>query len=206
MSTIVLRSVKGSALTSAEGDSNFSNLNTDKLENITSESIGNLSDVDLTGNANDYILVYNSGTSKFIVEAKPSGGIASVSADTNPSLGGNLSGGGYTISNVNFSQYKETIYTGGSTSGTLTPDYANGNIQEIALTGNITMNAFSNAAAGQTITFIIKQPAGATYTLTSTMKFAGGENALTATNDAIDILTVFYDGSNYYASLNKNFS
>lgn len=32
MSTIVLRNVKGSALTFAEGDANFNNLNTDKVE------------------------------------------------------------------------------------------------------------------------------------------------------------------------------
>ena len=32
MSTITLRSVKGSPLTNAEVDANFSNLNTDKLE------------------------------------------------------------------------------------------------------------------------------------------------------------------------------
>ena len=33
MSTIVLRATKGSPLTNTEVDSNFSNLNTDKLEN-----------------------------------------------------------------------------------------------------------------------------------------------------------------------------
>lgn len=36
MSTITLRSVKGSPLTNAEVDANFSNLNTDKLETLTS--------------------------------------------------------------------------------------------------------------------------------------------------------------------------
>jgi len=36
MSTIVLRSVKGSPLTNTEVDTNFSNLNTDKIETITS--------------------------------------------------------------------------------------------------------------------------------------------------------------------------
>lgn len=36
MSTIVLRSVKGSPLTNTEVDTNFSNLNTDKIESVTS--------------------------------------------------------------------------------------------------------------------------------------------------------------------------
>ena len=51
MSTIVTRAGKGSALTWTEGDANITNLNNDKLENITSESIGDLSDVNITGTA-----------------------------------------------------------------------------------------------------------------------------------------------------------
>lgn len=47
MATIVTRTGKGSALTFAEGDANFTNLNNDKLEDITNESIGDLSDVQL---------------------------------------------------------------------------------------------------------------------------------------------------------------
>ena len=45
MSTITTRSGKGSPLTNSEVDTNFTNLNTDKLENIAGESIKNLSDV-----------------------------------------------------------------------------------------------------------------------------------------------------------------
>jgi hypothetical protein len=67
MSTIVTRAGKGSALTWTEGDANITNLNTDKLENITSESIGDLSDVDLTGIADGNALVWNNANSKFQV-------------------------------------------------------------------------------------------------------------------------------------------
>lgn len=45
MATITLRSTKGSPLTTSEIDSNFSNLNTDKIEDITGESIKDLNDV-----------------------------------------------------------------------------------------------------------------------------------------------------------------
>jgi len=58
MSTIVLRQTKGSALTFAEGDANFENLNDDKLENITSESIGDLSDVTATTPTAGQVLTY----------------------------------------------------------------------------------------------------------------------------------------------------
>lgn len=119
---------------------------------------------------------------------------------------GGVTFGGAEVFDLSLIEYKETIYTGGSTTGTITPDVANGNVQSITLSGNITFNALGNAAAGQSMTLIITQPAsGGPYTLTSTMLFAGGNKTLTATNDAIDIMTVFYDGTDYYASLANDF-
>ena len=115
--------------------------------------------------------------------------------------------GDQTFSQINLKDYSETIYTGGSTTGTITPDVANGNVQSITLTGSITFNAFNSPAAGQSMTLIIRQPSsGGPYTLTSTMKFAGGTKTLSTTADAYDIMTVFYDGTNYFASLSTNFS
>jgi hypothetical protein len=204
MSTIVLRQTKGSALTFAEGDANFSNLNADKLEDITGESIGDLSDVDLTGNSDNYILVYNSSSGNFEVEAQPSAGISNVVEDTTPQLGGGLDGQGNEVTDIQLDNYKEVIYTGGSTTGTITPDVANGNVQKISLTGNITFNAFANAEAGQSMTLIIDTN-GTGRTLTSTMLFAGGAKTL-STTDTTDIMTVFYDGTTYYATLATNFS
>lgn len=139
MSTIVTRAGKGSALTFQEGDDNFTNLNTDKLEKS----------------------------------------------------GGTITG------------YRETIYSLGTTSGTITPDVANGNVQTITLDGNLTINAFANPLAGQTLTLIIDTN-GTSRTLTSSMLFASGEKTLSAT-DTIDILTMTYTGSVYYASLSKDF-
>lgn len=163
MATIVTRTGKGSALTFAEGDANFTNLNNDKLENVVE--------------------------------------------DTTPQLGGNLDGQGNEVSDVQLDNYKEVTYTGGTTTGTITPDVANGNVQVITLSGNITFNAFSNAETGQSMTLIVKQPSsGGPYTLTTTMKFAGGTKTLSTDADAIDIISVFYDGTTYYASLATNFS
>lgn len=163
MATIVTRTGKGSALTFAEGDANFTNLNTDKIENVVE--------------------------------------------DTTPQLGGNLDGQGNEVTDIQLDNYKEVIYSGGTTTGTITPDVANGNVQTITLTGNITFNAFANAETGQSMTVIIKQPSsGGPYTLTSTMKFAGGTKTLSTAADAIDIMSVLYDGTTYYASLATNFS
>jgi hypothetical protein len=104
--------------------------------------------------------------------------------------------------------YNEAVYTGGTTTGTITPDCANGTTQKITLTGSITWNAFANAVAGQSMTMIITQPAsGGPYTLTSTTpKWAGASKTLSTAANAVDIVTMFYDGSTYWASLSKGFA
>ena len=95
------------------------------------------------------------------------------------------------------------VYTAGSTTGTITPDVANGEIQSITLTGNITMNAFANPVAGQRLTMIFKQPAaGSTYDLTSNMLWENGLESLTQINSAVDTAEIFYDGTDYYARMN----
>ena len=102
---------------------------------------------------------------------------------------------------------RETVYAiGNSGTSTLTPDAANGSVQTITATGNFTLSAFSNPVSGQTITFIITQDGTGSRTLTSTMKFAGGSKTLTTTASAIDIMTVSYIGTTYYASLSKAFA
>lgn len=115
-------------------------------------------------------------------------------------LGANIAGA------LTIKDLRETVYTSGATTGTITPDVANGTVQKITLTGNITFNAFANPVAGQSLTLIITNSSGGGLTLTSTMKFAGGSKTLSTGANAIDILTVFYDGSTYYASLGKGFA
>lgn len=96
------------------------------------------------------------------------------------------------------------IYNIGTTGGTIAPNVANGNVQKITLNSALTINAFTSPVAGQSLTLIIY--GGTSYTsITSTMKFAGGLKTLTATAGCIDILSVYYDGTNYFASLSKDF-
>jgi len=100
--------------------------------------------------------------------------------------------------------YKETVFSLGTTSGTIAPNAANGNIQTITLNGNLTLNAFTSPVAGQSITLIINTN-GTSRTLTSSWLFSGASKTLSITS-TIDIITVFYDGTNYYASLAKGFA
>jgi hypothetical protein len=158
--------------------------------------------------------------SKFL-PAAPAAGLSDVVADTTPQLGGNLDVNGNSIVSVsngnitlapngtgkvvaNNLNYRETVHSLGTTSGTIAPNVTNGNVQSITLNGNITFNGFTSPVAGQSVTLIINT-GGTNRTLTSTMKFANADKTLSTTNTT-DIISVYYDGTNYWASLSKGFA
>jgi hypothetical protein len=143
-------------------------------------------------------------TGRFTTLTLSAQSITSISTETNGDLQITPNGTGTTaIKNL---EYQENVYAIGTTSGTITPNAVNGNIQTITLNGNITFNALQGPISGQTVTFIITQSASGNNTLTSTMKFAGGLKTLSTAANAIDILTVSYIGTTYYASLSKGFA
>lgn len=224
-------STKGSALTYAELDNNFIHLLrqgsvTVRGDSGTDQTLGEAdkdSILQFVGGTNITTTLSSSSAGETVVTIDASAsGIANVVEDTTPQLGGNLDVNGQSIvsvSNGNITiapngtgktivsnlTYDEVVYTGLSTSGTLTPDPANGSIQAVSLSGNITINALGGTpAAGDSVTLIIDTN-GTGRTLTSTMLFAGGSKTL-STTDTTDILTIVYDGTNYYASLATNFS
>jgi hypothetical protein len=110
------------------------------------------------------------------------------------------------IGSTTVKDVRDTIYSIGNTSTTVTIDPTNGDIQTLTAVGNITINGFVNPVSGQTVTLIITQDGVGSRTLTSTMKFANGYSKLTTAPNAIDMMTISYIGSTYYASLVINFS
>lgn len=100
---------------------------------------------------------------------------------------------------------RQTVYAL-TYASTLTPNPVNGPIQTVTLTGNVTINAFSSPLSGQTIRLILTQDATGGRLLTSTMKFAGGVKTLSTAPNAIDILTISYIGTTYYATLEKGYA
>jgi hypothetical protein len=124
----------------------------------------------------------------------------------NVNIGANTAGTGV-FTTLTSTDNRDTIYASGSTTGTITPNAANGNVQTITLTGSITLNALASPVSGQSLTLIVKQPAsGGPFTLTSSMLFAGGFKTLSTANNAIDMITVSYIGTTYYASLVTGFA
>ena len=123
-----------------------------------------------------------------------------------PAIGGSTANTGR-FTTLTYTDARDVVFTGGTTTGTITPNAANGNVQTITLTGSITLNALASPVTGQSLTLIIRQPAvGGPFTLTSTMLFAGGFKTLSTANNAIDMLTISYIGTTYYASLVTGFA
>lgn len=196
MATVTLRSVKGSALTISEADSNIDNLNTDKIE---------LTDISVTQNSasGNGTLSYDNTTG--VVSYTPpdlSGYLTSytteLSEDTTPVLGGDLDASGNTISNPVFKDYAETIHSLGSTD-TPTITVSNGNVQSVTITSGLTLPAFADAATGQSVTLIVS--GSGTASGTAAYKFAGGNTTLTT----LSVVSIFYDGTNYFASIATDF-
>ncbi len=110
-------------------------------------------------------------------------------------------------------------YNLGTVSGTVSPDVANGNVQYLTVSGNITVNGFTNPVAGQELALVINQPTtGSTYNLSTVMRlgyivggygFNGSGFAegvlLTQTNSAVDVMHIVYDGQRYYARIENDF-
>lgn len=117
-----------------------------------------------------------------------------------------LEADGGTFTNGTLTGYDEGAPYVASYIFTWAPDVANGNVQTMTLTGNLVINGFSNVTGGQSVTLILKQDAtgGRTFS-TTTIKFAGGAPTLSASPNAIDIMTIYYDGTDYYGSLANDF-
>jgi len=111
-----------------------------------------------------------------------------------------------TIANVGFTQYNETVVGSANTSASISPNVATGTIFKYTANNNFTFNGLTSAVAGSGATVIITQDGTGSRLMTSTMKFLGGANTLSTASGAIDIISVFYDGTTYYASLGKGFA
>ena len=146
---------------------------------------------------NGYVLSTNgSGTLSWV--AQPSAGISNVVEDTTPQLGGNLDCQGNEIQNPVLEDYAETVYALGSTDSP-TISVSNGNVQTVTITSGLSLPAFSDAATGQTVTLIVT--GSGTASGTGAYKFAGGNTTLTS----YSVVSIFYDGTTYWASVSTDY-
>jgi hypothetical protein len=161
----------------------------------------------ITSPANNQILKYNSSTNVFDLATDSTVDLTAPGAigGSTPAAGSftNLASTG----TMTFKQPIEATYDNGNTgAATITPNATNGSVQKYTLTGNITLNAFASPVAGQSMTLFLIQDGTGSRTLTSTMKWSGASKTLSTAANSIDIATIYYDGTSYYASLAKGFA
>lgn len=101
-------------------------------------------------------------------------------------------------------------YSNGSQSGpTYTVDWNNGQKQTIILTGNITtLTLTAPAGVGNFLLRIVQDGTGSrTITWPASVKWVGGvAPTLSIGGDAEDIVTFYYNGTDYYGVVSLNFS
>jgi hypothetical protein len=127
-----------------------------------------------------------------------------MSVNGTPNIGV-VSTGGVDFTNINLLKFGETVVNGGIVSGTITPDATAGTIYKYTLVGNIILDSLANAVAGTSMTIMLTQDATGGRALSSTMKYAAGLKILSTPANATDILSLFYDGTTYYAALTKGY-
>ena len=105
-------------------------------------------------------------------------------------------------------KFNETVVALGNQSGDISASLnaTNGSIYSVTATGDITINTIANVVAGTSMRIIITQDGTGSRLLTSSMKFEGGSKTLTTAGGSIDIIDVFYDGTNYFAVLSKAYA
>ena len=164
-----------------------------------------------------------SATTAGTVTTAAQANITSVGSLTSLAVSGNITGGNISSTGListtgnltgQLMNYKELVYNlpGSLISGAYTPDWANGPVQTILFSNTqtvFTLNAPTNMVTGSSITLILTQPATgnvSTLSANATYKFAGAYKTLSTTNSAIDVISIFYDGTNYLCNLVKGYA
>jgi hypothetical protein len=195
---------------SATGNVTGGNLRTSGQVSATGNvSVGNLL---ITGNIVDTGALTILTSSNGNIALTPNG-TGQVTVSSALSVSGNITGGNIntagavsTTGRVIGVNYTESVNAIGNSGGTISPNISLGSIQSVTLTSNLTFNTITNIQAGQSFTFIITQDGTGSRTLTSTMKFASGFKTLSTAANATDIISVFYNGTTYYASLTQGYA
>lgn len=121
----------------------------------------------------------------------------------------NINGTNFALTNVKTLSFNSEISIG-TTGGTVNVDWTAGQDQFITLTAATTFTFTAPLGANTNKLRISQGPTGGWgVTLPATCKVSGGgagSVTLTATANAIDILSFYYNGTNYYVTAGKNFT
>jgi len=132
------------------------------------------------------------------------GYIASLGEDTSPELTGTLDASDEKIQDVKTVSFTDE-HDNGNSGTTKTIDWSEGQKQKITMTGNCTFT-FSNPDVGNYQIKIIQDATGSRSVTWPSIKWAGSTApTLTTAAGSEDIVSLYYDGSAWYAMASLNF-
>ena len=163
----------------------------------------------------DYIYSVNDVSGLPIIRAKSDSTLSMAEYGSNVGIGLSnptyklqVAGDIYSTASKAAKGFIETVYGFGTTSGTITPNWNNGSTQTMTLNNNLSLNAPISMPTGASMRLVITQDVSGNRLLTpdGAYKFLGGASTLSTSGNAIDIVNVFYDGTNYLSEMQKGYS
>lgn len=172
--------------------------------------IGDISDVSLSATGDNELLQYNSTSSVWENRTLSEAGI--IAADGTVGLTGNWDAGAYKIRADRFHADNDIFWTAeidnGNSGASATIDYTTGNKQKITLTDNATLSFTAPGGACNLILKLVQDGTGSrTVTWPAAVIWPGGSApTLTTTAGATDMISFYYDGTNYLGVDSLDFS
>lgn len=128
--------------------------------------------------------------------------VTNVTVDTNQTITGLKTFN----TDVQLKGIRETVYDHGTVNGNVVVDASYGSVHKMTINGAITINSLTNAVTGSNVTIFIKQDGTGGRTLSSTALFPDGYKVLSTASNAIDVITLFYDGTQYFGNIARGFA
>jgi hypothetical protein len=124
-----------------------------------------------------------------------------------PNIGAATASSINSTGDITAKRYKLTIPAATTASSTTSLDLSTGNVFTINLSTNISTLTLTNAAVGTYLVKFVQDATGSrTVSFPAAWKWAGGiAPVLTTTANKLDIVTLVYDGTIFYATIVKNF-
>ncbi len=99
------------------------------------------------------------------------------------------------------------LFDNGNSGSAITINWANGDRQKLTISAACTIS-YSNAIAGQVLSLLIVENGTGNFSITlPTSKWPNGvAGVFTTTANAINLLNVFYDGTNYLTQLSSGYA
>lgn len=93
---------------------------------------------------------------------------------------------------------EETVYSNGNSGTSLAANLDNGNLQSVTITGAVAITQTSPTHPGKYTLIITQDGTGHVYSLSGIKWPGGAAPAYSTAANAIDIISIVYDGTHYY--------